>query len=97
MRLTACLPLALLLPLPASAGSGGPDSFGYTWIDTNSGYPMPPTYDPPGASEGPMSADGHDTTAIGVDFAVYGSLYRAHTVQTHGGLPFVTPRAHPPT
>ena len=61
--------LLLLLPSAGQAGVGGPDSFGYTWID--SFEPGGPSYDP---NAQPVSAsiglcdDEWYTVNLGFDF-----------------------------
>ena len=83
--------LPLLLAVPAFAGQGGPDSFGYTWIDSNSGYPVPIEYDPPSSSDVEVGSDSYGTVPIGFAFPFYGQTYTTVEAQADGGLTFGDP------
>ncbi|MCC7431767.1 hypothetical protein IT568_13075, partial [bacterium] len=77
-------------------GSGGPDSFGYTWKDSNA--PGGPTYvwnniSGTGTAIGNNWTDGNKDegflqTAIGFNFPFYGGTYNTVFISTNGFLTF---------
>jgi len=81
----ACALLLLSTPATALAASGGPDTYGYTWLDSDE--PTGPTYDP--VAEGPNTAfwlceDEWYTVDIGFDFPIYGIDYDKVIVSANG-------------
>ena len=83
----AALALALLLPAAALAATGGPDSYGYTWIDSNEAGG--PTFDPlnayPATAYG-LCGDEWYTVPIGFLFEFYGDLYSQAVISANGVL-----------
>ena len=89
------VPLALALlciPSPASADQGGPDEFGYVWIDSDeSGGPSYSLdFSPLSSSAAPLvlDDDSSSTIAIGFTFTFYGQDYNQLHVQSNGGITF---------
>ncbi len=89
------VPLALTLlciPSPASADQGGPDEFGYVWIDSDeSGGPSYSLdFSPLSSSAAPLvlDDDSSSTIAIGFTFTFYGQDYNQLHVQSNGGITF---------
>ena len=77
-----------LLSSPTWAASGGPDAFGYTWADSNSGGPAYAYVVNNGASDLGLSDDDSAVVAIGFPFEFYGQTYTQVTVHSNGGLSF---------
>ena len=91
--LVYCAPALGLLALwlhsgAAWAASGGPDAFGYTWADSNSGGPAYAYVVNNGASDLGLSDDDSAVVAIGFPFEFYGQTYTEVTVHSNGGLSF---------
>ena len=85
----ALLALVLLLLLPASAlaATGGPDSYGYTWTDSNEA--AGPTFDPafvPASAAYGLCGDEWYTVPIGFLFDFYGNLYGQAVISANGVL-----------
>src|SRR5262245_44389098 len=79
---------------PVVQGSGGPDGFGYRWVDSNS--PSGPTFawvDITGIGS-PLTLSGDDATSgavpIGFDFPFYGNNFNSLRVCTNGWLSFTS-------
>ena len=85
--LYALISLSLLVASPAVAGSGGPDSWGYTWADSWSGGPSINYLLAPGSPLG-LADDDSATFSLGFTFEFYGIDYTQVTVQSNGGLVF---------
>ncbi len=88
-RPLTCLCAALLLTLPAlaHAAGGGPDAFGYTWIDSNS--PAGPSYSwTPSGSEVEPPDNGAVVVTMPFSFTLYGTAYSTVYVGDDGLLTF---------
>jgi hypothetical protein len=82
------LPFLLLLPTVATAASGGPDAWGYTWADTNdAGGPGGIYYYAPGS---PLGLGDDDSTVVnlGFSFEFYGITYTSVRVHSNGAITF---------
>ena len=78
--------------LPGINGSGGPDGFGYRWVDSD--HPNGPAFswvDITGVGT-PLALSGDDANAgpvaIGFDFPFYGSTFNSVRICTNGWLSF---------
>jgi hypothetical protein len=86
-RASRILAAVLMLALPVSAATGGPDTFGYTWIDSLE--PAGPVFVGHDISAtGTFTHDGDDTSsgpvtlAVPVDF--YGTIYTQLVIASNG-------------
>lgn len=84
------LVLCLSWTIAAQAATGGPDAYGYWWVDTDEG-----TYSPSQAAEFEeqyeevtLDNDGFVVVGIGFDFEFYGELYGSLTISANGGVHF---------
>lgn len=88
------LSVIFVVPGPALAGGGGPDPFGYTWVDTSPvvggcsyGFiDIAATGTPIGTGDDAVFSN----IPIGFNFTYYGSAYTAVNVSTNGYLAFNT-------
>ena len=85
-------------PRPGILGSGGPDAFGYTWVDSND--PAGPVFDWVDISGvgtpmfGSYSDDGNRGPApIGFDFPFYGQTFDELRVASNGFISFTATNA----
>jgi len=79
--------LCLLLPAVAAAATGGPDTYGYTWIDSNEAGG--PVYDPanvPASAAYGLCGDEWYTVPIGFLFEFYGNPYSQAVISANGVL-----------
>ena len=83
---------------PGILGSGGPDAFGYTWVDSND--PAGPTFDWVDISGmgtplfGSYSDDGNrGPSPIGFDFPFYGNTFSTFNVASNGFVSFTSTSA----
>lgn len=74
-------------PQPAGAGTGGPDAYGYTWIDSDeAGGPVfDATFQPPSATLGLCEQEWY-TVSIGFVFEFYGATYTRAAISANGAL-----------
>ncbi len=79
--------LTVLVPATALAGSGGPDPFGYTWIDSNEagGPTFDPNAQPVSATIG-LCSDEWYTVNLGFTFTFYGQDYSRVAMSGNGAL-----------
>ena len=79
--------LACLLPASALAATGGPDAFGYTWIDSNE--PGGPSYSyPSGGTNLAVANDGFATVTLPFPVTFYGASYTSLDVAQDGVISF---------
>jgi hypothetical protein len=79
--------LLLLLPCTALANVGGPDTYGYTWADSNEAGG--PTYDPnaqPVSASIGLCGDEWYTVPLLFDFLFYGQSYNQVAMSANGSL-----------
>jgi hypothetical protein len=74
----------------ARAAAGGPDAFGYSYVDSNSpGGPVFSWTDLAATgTEVSLTDDDSVSVSIGFDFSFYGQLYDTATIQSNGALTF---------
>ncbi|WP_394750499.1 Ig-like domain-containing protein [Spongiimicrobium salis] len=69
--------------------SGGPDSFGYTFVDSNSGGPAFDFIDISGTGiQANVGADGNETVPLSFDFSFYGEIQNEITISANGYVTF---------
>ena len=81
----------MLVTVPiAGADSGGPDSYGYTYKDSDEpGGPVYGWVEISGTgSTGPSSDDSYVTVPVGFDFSLYGNTYNVIVISSNGYLTF---------
>ena len=91
--LIASLVLAVLCSAPpAAADEGGPDEFGYGWIDSSEpdGPIYSPDFSPSTSAAQPfvLNDDSAVTISIGFTFDFYGQSYNQLHVHSNGGITF---------
>ena len=91
--LTGLLCLVGLLTGPtAQADEGGPDEYGYIWIDSNNvgGPTYAPDFTPQSSPANPLELgdDTAVTVSIGFPFQFYGETYTEMLVHSNGGITF---------
>lgn len=75
--------------VPASAAIGGPDDFGYTWVDENDGGPAYDYVLSPGTGLiALVSDDGSAPVTLPFTFEFYGQVYSQVRMQSNGALTF---------
>ena len=83
----SALALALVSAGPAAGGAGGPDGYGYTWIDSDE--PGGPVYDaafqPPAGGLGLCQQEWY-TVNLGFSFPFYGIDYTRVAISANGAL-----------
>ena len=86
--LAPCLALALFAPATAMADQGGPDAFGYTFIDNDEpGGPSFQWLDLTGVGNSAnLGDDDRQQVSIGFSFPFYGQTYTQATIQSNGAL-----------
>ncbi len=82
----------LLIPGTAHAAIGGPDSYGYSWIDSKSPSPSLPynwiDISATGSDTGVYGDDVYQTVSVGFEFSFYGNKYTQVRVSSNGYLSF---------
>ena len=81
------LAASVLFCVPAMAG-GGPDAFGYTWLDSTEGGPAYNFEIPVGVKALDLGDDDFEVVPLGFDFPFYGGVYDTVEVHSNGGLTF---------
>ncbi len=83
----ATLGLFALAPPGAFALTGGPDGYGYTFIDSDEvgGPTFDPSYQPPAALLGLCEQEWY-TVPIGFDFEFYGATYDRAAISANGAI-----------
>ncbi|NOR46083.1 MAG: hypothetical protein GQ534_10910 [Candidatus Delongbacteria bacterium] len=83
----------LFSQISESKGSGGPDSYGYSWIDSDEvGGPTFDWYDISGIGTPLTLADNEisSSVSLGFDFDFYGSTYNSIKICSNGYISFTT-------
>jgi len=77
---------------PPAAGYGGPDDFGYSWVDSDApGGPVYDWYDISGIGEEIIGlSDDLGPYSLGFDFSYYGTLFNSVRVGLKGWLSFTS-------
>jgi len=74
--------------MPASGAIGGPDAFGYTWVDADDGGPAYDYFITTGAPLPLNDDDGSTVVQLPFAFEYYGQGYSQIRLQSNGGLTF---------